>query len=148
MTPEEFDRLIKAHGLITLEETSPEERERWVEERIEARKKQNEGYGPPLFEEDLERMRAFLRRWAPRWRQPIGPRTAVFRGERRPSPEKMHEEVLAAGWTCEAKKSFRRANGRVYEADFYWSPTRKIGAFLYSAWRTAKNGNMRWGETV
>ena len=53
-TPEEFDRLIKERGLIPLEEIGPEERERWVEQQIEEMKKQHEGYGPPLFEEDLE----------------------------------------------------------------------------------------------
>ena len=47
----------------------------------------------------------------------------------------MYEELLAAGWTCEAKKSFRRENGRVFEADFYWSPTRK-GPTVPRGWDT------------
>ena len=74
--------------------------------------------------------------------------SGVAIGGPRVPPDKMHGEVLAAGWTCEAKKSFRSENGQVFETDFYWSPTRKVGAFLNNAWHIAKNGTMRAGIKV
>ena len=63
-------------------------------------------------------------------------------GARGLTSEKMHEELIAGGWNHENPEK------PLSVESFYGSPTGKIKAFQYQAWRMMKDGNKHLGKDV
>ena len=115
--------------------------ERGREDAVKGFKERADRVGRRFTEQDEARIRKSWDGWIAKGCPPVN---AKVNRPLHPLPEKMHEELLAGGWTFEGPRKVRMHAGKIEEHPFYWSPTKKIGAFQYGAWRMMKNGN-KWG---
>lgn len=124
--------------------------ERCKEDSVKEFKRSREREGREFTSEDETRIRKSWDDWTAKG----CPNTRNVTINPRPSPEKMHEEILAAGWTYEGLRKVRRPAKfgigpvEIIELPFYWSPTKKLGAFQFQAWRVVKDGNKFLGGGV